>query len=159
TKCFACHNPGGQAAKSNFVMQGTDYPGYVEANYQTVANIARLEIEGVSLLLLKPSAQIEHGGGEQIAIDGEENELLTEMIERFDAPIHCVNDQDIRAFYADIELLDEVGTLRKAVFQLTGRMPTDVEIAAVHHKGFASLDPVLDAVMHEEAFYVRLKEI
>lgn len=159
TKCFACHNPGGQAAKSNFVMQGTDYPGYVDANYQTVANIARLEIDGTSLLLLKPSAQIEHGGGEQIAVDGEEYELLTEMVERFDAPIHCVNDQDIRAFYADIELLDEVGTLRKAVFQLAGRMPTEIEIAAVHNKGFASLDPVLDAVMHEEAFYGRLKEI
>jgi hypothetical protein len=75
TKCFACHNPGGQAAKSNFVMQGTDYPGYVDANYQTVANIARLEIDGVSLLLLKPSEQIEHGGGAQVEIDSEEYEL------------------------------------------------------------------------------------
>jgi hypothetical protein len=159
TKSFACHNPNGQAAKSNLVLQGTDYPGYVEANYQTVANIARLEIDGVSLLLLKPSEQIEHGGGEQITTESPEYELLTEMIDRFDAPIHCVDDKVIRAFYADLELLDEAGTLRKAVFQLTGRMPTPEEIEFVDGNGFDALDPVLDAVMHEEAFYVRLEEI
>jgi len=159
TKCFACHNPGGQAAKSNLVLQGTDYPGYVEANYQTVQNIARLEIEGVSLLLLKPSAAIEHGGGVQIEPDSPEYELLSEMVERFDAPVHCVDDSDIKAFYADIEVLDEVGTLRKAVFDIAGRMPTPEEIAMVEGKGLAAIDPVLDVVMHEDAFYVRIKEI
>lgn len=159
TKCFACHNPGGQAKASDLVLQGPDYPGFVEANYQTVANISRLEIDGTSLLLLKPSAQTDHGGGQQIDVDGPEYELLAEMVQRFDAPIHCVDDTDIRAFYADIDMLDEAGTLRKAVFQLAGRMPTDEELALVDLAGFEALEPVLFAVMHEEEFYVRLEEI
>jgi hypothetical protein len=158
-KCYACHNPAGQAKATDLVLQGPDYPGYLDVNLQTVQNIARLEIDGTSLLLLKPSAQIEHGGGAQITEDGDEYAALEELLDRIDDPIHCRNDGDLKAFYADISSLDEAQTLRKATFLLAGRLPTAEEIAAVDGKGIAALDPVLDVVMHEEAFYGRLVEV
>lgn len=158
-KCLACHNPEGAAKASHFILQDTDFPGYLEVNYQTVQNLARLEIDGVSLLLLKPMGMVEHGGGQQLATDSDAYADMLELLERIDAPVHCVDDADITAFYRDLELLDEAGTLRKAVFLLANRLPTEAELAAVRGKGMDALDPVLDAVMHEEAFYGRLKEI
>ncbi|HWB78904.1 MAG TPA: hypothetical protein VG755_28275, partial [Nannocystaceae bacterium] len=158
-KCFACHNPAGQAKNSDLVLQGPDYPGYLEVNLQTVQNIARLEIDGTSLLLLKPSAQVEHGGGPQIKEDSDEYAALEELMSRIAEPIHCKDDGDLRAFYADLTTLDTEQTLRKATFLLAGRLPTDEELAKVHGKHMDALDDVLMAVMHEEAFYGRLTEI
>lgn len=158
-KCFACHNPSGTARATDLVLQGSDYPGYLEVNQQTVSNLARLEIDDTSLLLLKPSAQIEHGGGPQITVDGAEYAALEEFVERAAAPVHCIDNGDIRAFYRDVAMLDELETTRKAVFLLAGRMPTDLEIAAVESAGWNGLDEVIDVVTHEEAFYDRLVEI
>ncbi len=67
--CFGCHNPEGAAKDTDLVLQGNDYPGYLEANYNTVQNVARLEIDGTSLLLLKPSADVEHGGARRDAFE------------------------------------------------------------------------------------------
>ena len=158
-KCFACHNPAGAAKASDLVLQGTDYPGYLQVNRQTVENLARLEIDGTSLLLLKPSALVEHEGGAQIASEGPEWDALAELVERSKAPVHCVDDGDIRAFYADLALLDEAETTRKAVFLLAGRLPTALELAAVESAGWDGLDEVLDLVTHEEGFFARLIEI
>lgn len=158
-KCYACHNVSGAAKDSDLVLQGTDYPGYLDANLQTLQNLSRLEIDDTSLILLKPSAQVEHGGGAQLELDGDEYAALEEFVERAKAPVHCVDNGDIRAFYADVSLLDEAETTRKAVFLLAGRLPTDIELAVVEAAGFDGLDEVLELVTHEEAFYDRLLEI
>lgn len=158
-KCIGCHNPTGVAGNTDLVLQMSDYPGYIEANQQTMANVARLQIDGMPLLLAKPSAKVEHGGGLQLPEDSEEYALLTEMIELFAAPIYCENDADIDRFFDGIEQLDEEGTLRKATFLLASRMPTPEELELVRGQGIDALDPVLDAVLREEAFYVRIKEM
>jgi hypothetical protein len=158
-KCYACHNISGQAKDSDLVLQGTDYPGYLDANLQTLQNLAQLEIDGTSLILLKPTMKVEHGGGAQIDIDGAEYEALVEFVERAEAPVHCVDDGDIRAFYSNISLLDELETTRKALFLLNGRMPTEIEIAVVEAAGWEGLDEVLEQSTHEEAFYGRMREI
>lgn len=158
-KCYACHNISGAAKDSDLVLQGTDYPGYLDANLQTLQNLARLEIDGTSLILLKPTMTVEHGGGAQLTVDSAEYEALVEFVERAEAPVHCVDDGDIRAFYADVSLLDELETTRKAVFLLSGRLPTAIEIEVVEAAGWEGLDEVLEQVMHEEAFYDRLIEI
>ncbi len=158
-KCYACHNSSGAAKASDLVLQGTDYPGYLDANRQTVENLARLEIDDTSLLLLKPSAQVEHGGGLQIEVDSEEYASLAEFVERSKAPVHCVDNGDLRAFYSDITLLDEVETTRKALFLLLGRLPTEIELAVVESTGFDGLDEVLEQATHEEAFFDRVVEI
>lgn len=158
-KCIACHNPMGVAGNTDLVLQMADYPGYLEANKQTMANVARLEIDGMPLLLAKPSAAVEHGGGLQLRDDSDEYALLGEMIDRFRAPTHCRHDGDINKFFAGIQQLDEEETLRKATFLLASRMPTPEELDEVRDAGIDALDPVLDTVLQEDAFYVRMKEI
>lgn len=158
-KCIGCHNPSGVAGNTDLVLQMSDYPGYLEVNQQTMANVARLEIDGMPLLLAKPGAKVDHGGGLQLPEDSEEYALLADMIERFKAPAHCENDGDIDRFFDGIEELDEEGTLRKATFLLGSRMPTPEELDAVRAAGIDALDPVLDVVLREDAFYVRVQEI
>jgi len=158
-KCIGCHNPTGAAANTDLVLQMSDYPGYIEANQQTVANVARLEIDGMPLLLAKPSARVEHGGGLQLPDDSDEYALLAELIGRLQTPTHCKDDADIDKFFDGIAELDEEGTLRKATFLLASRMPTPEELDMVRGRGIGSIDPVLDLVLAEDAFYVRMKEI
>lgn len=158
-KCYSCHNRNGAAKASYMVLEGNDYPGYLDANYNTIANVARLEIEGTSLLLLKPSMEIEHGGGVQAAKGSDDYTLLEELVEKFAAPVHCVDDEDIKKYFAGIVELDEEETLRKATVLMASRLPTQEEYDAVRGEGMAAVETVLDSVMEEEAFYVRVKEI
>ena len=130
--CFGCHNPEGEAKDTDLVLQGNDYPGYLEANYNTVQNVARLEIDGTSLLLLKPSGQVEHAGGPRFQADSDLYATMEEMVERFDSPIHCVDDKDIEAYFEGIVELDEEETLRKATFLLASRYPTPEELSLIH---------------------------
>jgi len=157
--CIGCHNPTGVAGNTDLVLQMSDYPGYLEVNQQTVENIARLEIDGVPLLLAKPGGMVEHSGGTQLPPDSEEYELMAEMIDRFGAPTHCRDDADIDQFFDGIVELDEEQTLRKATFLLASRMPTAEEFEAVRGAGIDSLDAVLDPILREEAFYGRMKEM
>jgi hypothetical protein len=159
TQCFGCHSPGGAARHTKFVLQAHDVPGYMEANLATVANIARLEIEGESLLLLKPTGQVEHGGGTQLTVDDERYEALRDLIPHLEKPVHCADETDVKAFFAGVEELDRVDTLRRATFALAGRYPTPDEEEAVDQGGGEAFDEVLRAVMEEPTFYERLVEM
>lgn len=158
-RCVACHNPNGEGKHTDLVLQMPDYPGYLEMNRQTMENISRLEIDGVPLLLLKPSGQVDHQGGAVLPEGSAEYEVMAEMIDRFDAPTHCVDDASIKAFFKGLVELDEVGTLRRATLALARRLPTAEEIAAVEGRGIDSLDDVLNQVMEEPAFSERLMEM
>jgi len=159
SQCRACHNPTGEAKHTDLVLQMSDYPGYIEANQQTLANVARLEIDGMPLLLAKPSGKVEHGGGLQLPESSDDYALLADMIDRFRAPSHCSDDSDINRFFDGLVELDEEQTLRKATFLLASRLPTAEELEAVRGQGMGSLDTVLDGVLREDAFYVRMQEI
>ncbi len=157
--CIACHNPTGQAKDTDLVLQMADYPGYLEVNKQTIENMSRLEIDDVPLLLAKPSGLVDHGGGLVLPSESDGYALMEDMILRFAAPTHCKNDGDIDRFFDGLQELDEEETLRKAVFLLASRQATEEELAAVRGNGVESLDAVLDEVLREEGFYVRIKEI
>jgi hypothetical protein len=159
TQCFGCHNSGGAARHTKFVLQAHDVPGYMEANLATVASIARLQVDGESLLLLKPSGQVEHGGGTQLVVGDESYEALRELIPHLEKPVHCADETDVAAFFAGVQELDRVETLRRATFALAGRYPTPEEEAAVDEGGGEAFDEVLRAVMYEPTFYDRLVEM
>ncbi|MEZ4382839.1 MAG: hypothetical protein R3A79_16005 [Nannocystaceae bacterium] len=159
-KCFACHNANGAAKNTDFLLQGDDFPGFLEVNYNTLQNIARLEIDGKPLILRKPTLDgVEHGGGLRFEIDSPDYRAMEAMIELFDAPIHCAIDKDLNAFFAGLVLLDEPATLRKGALLLAGRMPTADELTIVREYGEEGLDLILDEMMKEEAFYGRIKDI
>lgn len=164
TKCFACHNESGAASGTSFVLKSEDWPGYLEVNEQTVKNLVTFEVRlddesTLPLLLAKPSRQTDHEGGEVLVAGDGEYAAIEEMIARFSSPTVCNDERDIAKFFANIELLDEEATLRKATLLLASRLPTDEEVAQVAGQGIDALDPVLDAIMHEEAFYGRFREM
>lgn len=159
TTCLACHNPAGEARHTDLVLQPTDVPGYLEANLATLAYVARLEIEGESLLLLKPTEKVEHGGRVQILEGSEQYEALAELIDRMRAPVHCADDNDFDEFFKGVELMDMEETLRRAAFTLASRIPTDAELAKVRNDGKRGLEEVVRELMTERAFATRIVEM
>jgi len=161
--CVNCHNEQGEAKDTSFILRGSEWgPNYIEQNLEMFTQLAKLEFEGTPWILLKPSMgneAIPHGGGLRFAADSEQYQTFQEMVQRIDAPTECNDTAEGEDFFAGVELLDEVATLRKATLSLVGRLPTLDEEQTVRDEGFAGLDAVLDRVMEDGAFYDRLKEI
>ncbi len=164
-KCITCHNPQGEARHSEFVLQSSDWPGYLEANLATVESLAKLQYEGRSWLLVKPTngdgvEGIEHGGQVQIEPGSEEYEALAELVERIENPVECEDDESEEGdFFADVTMLDEVETLRKASLSIVGRLPTPEEEQRARVESWAGVDAVLDEMMREPAFKNFIKEL
>ena len=158
-KCLACHTTAGAAKHSKFILQPEQYPGYLDANLKTMEELAGYEVDGAKLLLAKPTERIPHGGGLQLTADSEEYKALEELLGRFDNPVACEDQINVGNYFDGIEQLNEVETLRKATLSLSGRLPTTEEIEQVRDFGIDSLDPVIDQVVTEDAFYDRLTEI
>ena len=159
-KCLACHTNAGAAKYTKFLLQSEQFPGYLDANLKTLEELAGYEVDGEKLLLIKPTLRgVTHGGGEQLKADSEEYKALAELLNRFDNPVACEDQINVGNYFDGIEQLNEVETLRKATLSLAGRLPTTEEVEQVRDFGIDSLDPVLDQIFKEDAFYDRLTEI
>lgn len=159
-KCLACHTTAGAAKHTKFLLQPEQVPGYLDANLTVMQDLGRYEVDGQKLLLIKPTQRgVTHGGGEQLKADSPEYKALEELLNRFENPVECEEQINVGNYFDGIEQLNEVETLRKATLALTGRLPTTEEIEQVRDFGIDSLDPVLDEIMKEDAFYDRLTEI
>ncbi len=158
--CAQCHEPTGVAAEkgAKFRLLTAVYPGFIEANLENIKSLAGYEYEGVPLLLAKPTALVDHGGGNVLQEDSELYDDLAELIVQLEAPIECPPTPP-GASFPDVEMLSPEQTLRKAALHLAGRLPTAEERAAVADGGEAALVTALDALMTENAFYDRLADI
>ena len=161
--CASCHVPGGASGGTRLVFKPTTAAGALAANFSIASSTARTLVEnGQSLLLLKPTGQVPHGGGKLIEPGSPQHDVLTEMLGKFSDPSAQAGCSTARSPLDGITLADGPATLRKASLQLLGRLPTLAELAAVTSTDVQSL-PGLDAVllnmMTEEAFYTRLKEL
>ena len=159
-KCVGCHTSSGAAKHTKFLLQPDQVPGYLDANLKTLQDLSRYEVDGQKLLLIKPTQRgVTHGGGEQLTVDSAEYKALAELLDRFENPPDCTDSINVGNHFAGIEQLDEVGTLRKATLALAGRLPTTEEVEQVRGFGIDAIDPVLDEIMKEDAFFERLTEI
>jgi hypothetical protein len=160
TTCVDCHSPGGIAVNkgADFVLLPATYPSFLDANLKTLETLARTEYDDKSILLRKPLGELEHGGGPQLEEGSEEYKLLNDLVVRLKSGDPC-SDQVARSSFADVTLLGAAATLRKATLHLLGRLPTAEELAVVTSGGEAALPGALDALMTDDAFYTRLKEI
>jgi hypothetical protein len=157
--CGNCHNEQGQAKNTSFILRGPEWgPNYLEQNLEMFTQLAKLEYEGTPWILLKPTQGITHEGGQRFQQGSDQYAAFEEMVRRIETPTVCTDTEE-DDFFAEVELLDEVATLRKATLSLAGRLPTLDEEQRVRDGGFEAIDGVLEAVMHEEEFFVRLKEI
>lgn len=156
--CYQCHNAQGQAKDTAFVLQGSGQTGFLDANYQMMESLARVTVDGQSLLLVKPTGGMNHGGGTRMAQSDTEYQNLSGLIDRFAQPVSCGSDP-VEQHIAQIELMSPKQLLRKLSLNLGGRLPTADEYDLAATQGISGVQRVLDDIMNEDAFYERIKEI
>jgi hypothetical protein len=157
--CSTCHTRAGAAHTSSFILENSARPDFLEVNQETLANLAGLERDGTSIVLLKPLGGEGHGGGSVLAEDSEEYAILTEFVSRLDNPVEsCPNEQE-PDWGAGLTLISPEQTVRKASLLLVGRLPTATEQATVADGGEEALRQVLRGQMNEEAFIERMQEL
>jgi hypothetical protein len=160
TTCAKCHTPDGPAvveSHAKFVIQPASYPGFIDTNLATLREVAKIQYEGKSELLLKPLGMMNHGGGPVLEESSDEYKALVELVTRLETTETCT--EPVKATIANLILLDPPATLRKASLALAGRLPTPEETAAVTKGGDAALDASLDVLMKDPVFLTRLREI
>ncbi len=158
--CIGCHTSSGQAKHTKFLLQPEQVPGYLDANLKVLEDLSRYEVDGDKLLLIKPTMRgVTHEGGMVLQPDSAEYKALSDLLVRFDKPVACEDQVNVGNYFDGIQQLNEVETLRKATLSLAGRLASTEEIEQVRDFGIDSLDPVLDKIMEEDAFYDRLTEI
>ncbi len=83
-QCIACHNTEGAASNTRLVLQPSDAPGALAANFATVKALAGEQVDGLPLLLLKPSGQFPggHGGGTVVMQGSPRYEDLRRFVDR-----------------------------------------------------------------------------
>ena len=100
---------------------------------------------------------MDHGGGVQLDEGSDDYKALVELMDRIENGDSCSDTQG--SVLADVQVASSTSTLRRAALDLVGRLPTKAEKDAVQKGGDAALDKALDAMMKEDAFYDRLREI
>jgi hypothetical protein len=155
--CTTCHRVDGLAANSAFRMEPSVNPDYLAVNRARLADLSRTERDGVPTLLLKPAAEMPHGGGRVIARDSEAWNILTAFIERTRAPSTCVPEAPPDPWLG-VTLEPAEQTFRRAALLLSGRLPTSDERARLRSAGEAALPAALDALLSEDTFVNRFAE-
>ena len=157
--CATCPTRGGAARDSNYILENSARPDYLEVNEQMLAGLAGLQRDGESVVLRKPLGLEDHGGGAVLAEDSDEYAILTEYVERLDDPVtKCPGDDEVSGEYG-VANLNRRRTLRKASMLLVGRFPTPQELDEVSRGGDQGLREVLREMMGEEAFVERMQEL
>jgi hypothetical protein len=158
TSCVKCHTPDGIAVVekgAKFVLQPPGYPGFIDANLKMLDEIARIDVDGTPLLLVKPSGGNNHGGGEVIPHGGEEYAALQTLVDKLKNPPDCgqIDTQSV----VGVKMLSPAETFRKAAIHLVGRLPTAAEAESVVSE--ETLDLALDGLLKEDAFLERVREM
>lgn len=155
--CSNCHNPQGVAADTDFVLAAPGETNALQRNFAMLEDVAALERDGTSILLLKPTGELGHGGGRRFEAGSQAYRELEALIARFESPTVCDGDDGDVALLDKVRLLTPVETLRKAKLQLVGELPTPEETALVETEGESALAPLLEEFMTREAFFGVLK--
>ena len=105
-RCVTCHNSSGAAKETKFILERSATPGYIDANLRTIGDLARYEVDGEKLLLIKPTTEgVDHGGGKLFDVKSDEYDQIKEMLERVDNPVECEDEVDFGEYFGDVELL------------------------------------------------------
>ena len=167
--CVKCHNAEGDAADSRFLLRDPTVLQVAARNKAHAANraafvkMAVLRHGNESRLLLKARGMLEHGGEQVLKLDSTEYRILLRFVRRQSglkpSPKQLKHDDyDPPPFFEGVTMLAPRRLLRRVTLSLVGRLPNPEEQAAVEDKGLAAFESILDRVMQEDAFYLRLTE-
>lgn len=101
--CIACHSATGLAKDTRMVLLPADADGAMEHNLAEAREVALVDVDGTSLLLLKPtnkSADM-HKGGEVVATGSPEEKALQEFVQRSLGTFTCEDPEGEEAAACD----------------------------------------------------------
>jgi len=168
--CQGCHGTSGTATlrdESRFVLLPDTYPNAAQNNLNDIALLAKDTVYGTPYLLAKLSGEIRHEGGK---LESKDLEQLKNWIETSGVRNTTLGNKgavtpDCRYTVARMDarleavpLLDAQATFRKAAIHVAGRLPTPEENLRLQQSP-GELPALLDALLEEEGFYERLKEV
>ena len=162
--CLKCHNPEGDAADSAFILldvSASDPLAAMRLNCQAFEQMASAKEADQSRILIKATGGINHGGGEILKLDSAGYRILASYVRRLSgqsAPTIVNLDYNAPPFFDGVKKISRQRLLRRVTLSLAGRLPTPEEMSVVANSGSGAIDSILDNVMREEAFYLRLKE-
>ena len=164
--CLKCHNVKGDASDSEFLLRDTtsdkaNRKASLQHNCEAFQRVAAAKKDGKSLLLSKITGGLDHGGGEVLKPDSTGYRILNRFVRRSsglpdDGP--PIADYDAPPFFDGIEMISPRRLLRRVTLSLVGRLPTMDEQTAIDKDGLSAMDAILDSIMKEDTFYVRLRE-
>ncbi len=162
--CLRCHNDKGDAAESGFLLTARA-PGHdltwLRQNCRQFTLMAQATEGEQSRLLLKVTGGLDHGGGQVLKPDSTGYRILERLVRGLSSPATDTarvntDDDTARPFFEGVAKISRQRLLRRVTLSLAGRLPTPAEQAAVDRSD--ALDGILDNIMKEEAFFLRLKE-
>lgn len=154
--CYACHNAQGTAKDSKLVLSPAGQTDFLRLNFERLREVGSYEVDATSILLLKPTATITHGGGPQLEVDSAEYKALQALVARFNEPVVC-QDTNEGGVLAKVRLLDLPSTLRRAKLLLVGELPTADELQRVSDGGEPVFDSLVAEYLTAPAFYGNLE--
>ena len=166
--CLRCHHAKGDASASDFVLMQPDSlsPNEADADWlqhnRTLFESFAKQREGArSRILLKATGGLEHGGGEVLKPDSPDYKVLSRYAHRVSSATleqAQPNAAPMPPLFQDVGMLSASRLLRRVTLSLCGRLPTPEELQAVKTEGDLAIEPILDRLMTEDAFYQRLQE-
>ena len=169
--CLKCHVADGDAADSEFRLRDVSRVPIIERVFAVKQNcdaFTRLamvtEAGGHSRLIVKATGGLDHGGGEVLTANSTELRVLQQFVRSLKGkptdthPGQSPDTDDPASFFDGVDMLADQRLLRRVTLSLVARLPTDLEQQAVDVQGLNAFEPVLAALMKEDAFYERLLE-
>ncbi len=92
--CISCHSPEGAAKGTSLVLRSPDDEDFLAYNFDQFKAVALTDVDGESLLLLKPTGQHDggHGGGMVVTPGTSQHEALVEFVDRVRGDFECGED-------------------------------------------------------------------
>ncbi len=169
--CLKCHLLGGDASDSEFRLRDISRLTPPERSKALHENqlaltglIAAREADGRPRLLVKATGGLDHGGGEVLKADSTELRVLRAFADRVQQgtgasiPGELQLHDDAASFFDGVEMISDQRLLRRVTLSLAARLPTSSECARVDAQGLQAIEPLLEGVMTEDAFFERLLE-
>lgn len=167
-ECLKCHKVGGDAEDTQFVLldpkrvQGDEQAEAMRSNRDAFTRMARAKEGDQSRLLLKVVGGLDHGGKQVLKPDSAGHKVLMEFVRRLYAPLPKsplpADLENAPPFFEGVAMLDDRRLLRRITLSLSGRLPTETELAEVSRDGLKAVPTIVDSVLKEDAFYDRLRE-
>ena len=165
-ECLKCHRTDGDASDSRFILRDPttspreELAAVLRHNRDAFATMAGQSHEGRSLLVVKATGGLDHGGKEVVAPDSTGAKILEEFAQRQSAakPNEPRAMEPDRPFFDGVAMCSDLQLLRKATLSLAGRLPTKEERDLVKSGGLNAVAGILDNVLREDAFFERLRE-